>query len=119
MISSQERSVIADMWQTQKMKLNHETVGASGTSDASAMDQLLAKLSEHEARLTKQGEVFVSVNGSSLSVPQEHLPSSASVPITPATESFSTATASTRPASATTDDGQSGQDEVLRLKLEL
>lgn len=83
------------------------------------MDQLLAKLSEHEARLTKQGEVFVSVNGSSLSVPREHQSSSASVPITPATDSFGTAAASTRPASATTDDGQSGQDEVLRLKLEL
>lgn len=101
------------------MKLDHETVGASGTSDASAMDQLLAKLSEHEARLTKQGEVFVSVNRSSFSVPQEQQSSSASVPITPATESFGTAAASTRPASATTDDGQSGQDEVLRLKLEL
>lgn len=101
------------------MKLNHETVGTTDTSDASAMDQLLAKLSEHEARLTKQGEVFVSVNGNTLPVPREHQPSSASVPITPATESFGAAAASTRPASATTDDGQSGQDEVLRLKLEL
>ena len=117
--SAKTAPILTDMRQNQKSKLNHETVGTSGTSDASAMAHLLAELSEREACLTKQGEVFVSVNGSSLAVPQENQSSSASVPITPVTESFGTAAASKLPGSTTTNNGQSGQDEVLRLKLEL
>src|SRR5258708_7377622 len=125
------------------MKLSHEStnpaslsasVSVSVSSHPSAafnnnepnpVDKLLAKLSEQQAVLNKQHEALRLSdeygNGSCRSVDYSSGPSS--VPITPATETFNTGTASTapttRPQSRNEEGEQLGAEEVLRLKLEL
>ncbi|ORY64197.1 armadillo-type protein [Pseudomassariella vexata] len=103
------------------MKLNHEPSTASALSDSNPMDKLLAKLSEQQAVLNKQNEAFKSSEDGGVyrAAAMEHNSSSASMPITPATETFGTTAPTTRPASAAVNDGQVSNDEVLRLKLEL
>lgn len=85
------------------------------------MDKLLAKLSEQKAVLNQQNEALRS-GDDNITMCQRlpgHTSSSNSLPITPASEGFSSTAPSTRPASATLDDARPETDEVLRLKLQL
>lgn len=84
------------------------------------MDKLLAKLSEQQAVLTQQNEALKSSDEEAL-YPRalDHASSSNSLPITPATDAFPSTAPTTRPASATLDEGRVDHDEVLRLKLQL
>ena len=85
------------------------------------MDKLLAKLSEQQAVLNQQNEALKSGDSDGFgSKTHDQDSSSNSLPITPATDGFSTTAPMTRPASATTvDDTLQDADEVLRLKLQL
>lgn len=85
------------------------------------MDKLLARLSEQKAILTQQNEALRSGDDDTpvCQRMQAHTSSSNSLPITPATEGFSSTAPSTRPASATLEDARPESDEVLRLKLQL
>lgn len=85
------------------------------------MDKLLARLSEQKAVLNQQNEALRSreTEDALLRRLPGHTSSTNSLPITPATEGFPSTAPSSRPASATLDDGRSDADEVLRLKLEL
>ncbi|KAK8086596.1 Pumilio-family RNA binding repeat protein [Apiospora phragmitis] len=102
-----------------KMKLNHDALGpsdASGTPESNSMDRLLADLTEQSAKLQKHGEAYkFAAHSVSYLNPGHHL-ASHSMPPTPATEDFNTTAPSTRPTSATTNGGQSSEDEVNRLK---
>ncbi|KAI1411771.1 ARM repeat-containing protein [Hypoxylon sp. FL1857] len=103
-----------------KMKLSHEQSGHSSSPERNPMDHLLETLSHQQTVLHKQGDALKATDENSAYPPTlEHASSSNSVPITPATEAFSSATPSTRPASAALNDGNVETDEVLRLKLEL
>lgn len=85
------------------------------------MDRLLARLSEQQAVLSQQNEALSLLEddpSTRLRVP-DHASSTNSLPITPATEGFSSTAPSTRPASVTLDESRSESDEVLRLKLQL
>jgi hypothetical protein len=85
------------------------------------MDKLLARLSEQQAMLNHQNEALKSGDGD-VNICQRvtgHTSSSNSLPITPATDGFSSTAPSTRPASAALDEARSDSDEVLRLKLQL
>ncbi|OTB05336.1 hypothetical protein M426DRAFT_57111 [Hypoxylon sp. CI-4A] len=103
-----------------KIKLSHESSGLSSSPNPgsldhlSPMDPLLEKLSNQRVTLQNQGQAFSGINPPSF----EHASSSSSMPITPATETFGSSAPTTRPASATLNDGKDNQ-EVLRLKLEL
>ena len=83
------------------------------------MDKLLAKLSEQQVALSQQNEALKSGEEDSFSskVPDQGS-SSNSLPITPATDGFPSTAPTTRPASASLDDGRQ-EEEVLRLKLQL
>lgn len=84
------------------------------------MDKLLAKLSEQQTALTQQTEALNSSDEHPFLVKlQDHASSSNSLPITPATEVFSSTAPTTRPASAAFEDKHQEAEEVLRLKLEL
>ncbi|KAK2605911.1 hypothetical protein QQS21_003637 [Conoideocrella luteorostrata] len=91
------------------------------TNECYPMDKLLARLSEQKAVLNQQNEALKSGedDGNMCQQLPGHTSSSNSLPITPATEGFSSTAPSTRPASATMDDARSESDEVLRLKLQL
>ncbi|KAK9441927.1 Pumilio-family RNA binding repeat protein [Metarhizium brunneum] len=97
------------------------TEGSSNTSDAYPMDKLLARLSEQQAVLSQQNEALKSGDdeGNMCQRLPGHTSSSNSLPITPATDGFSSTAPSTRPASATLEEARSDSDEVLRLKLQL
>ncbi|KAK5997124.1 Meiotic coiled-coil protein 2 [Cladobotryum mycophilum] len=98
-------------------KIPHD---ASTVSDSYPMDKLLARLSEQQAVLNQQNEALKSGDddGAYTRV-LDHASSSNSLPITPATDGFPTTAPTTRPASATLDDGRPDAEEVLRLKLQL
>lgn len=84
------------------------------------MDKLLAKLSEQQAAISQQTEALNSNDDNSFPPKsQDHASSSNSLPITPATDAFSSTAPTTRPASATFEDKHQDAEEVLRLKLEL
>lgn len=85
------------------------------------MDKLLARLSEQKAVLNQQNEALRSGDDETSMCQRVpvHTSSSNSLPITPATEGFSSTAPSTRPASANLDDARPESDEVLRLKLQL
>ncbi|OTA95770.1 hypothetical protein M434DRAFT_9430 [Hypoxylon sp. CO27-5] len=103
-----------------KMKLSHESLGPSSSPEPSPMDHLLEKLSHQQTLLHKQGDALKTSNEHSAYHPTlEHASSSNSVPITPATETFSSTAPTTRPASATLNEGNAEKEEVLRLKIEL
>ncbi|KAG6017031.1 hypothetical protein E4U43_002476 [Claviceps pusilla] len=98
-----------------------ELADARNTNDSYPMDKLLARLSEQKAVLNQQNEALRSGDDET-SMCQRlpvHTSSSNSLPITPATEGFSSTAPSTRPASANFDDARPESDEVLRLKLQL
>ncbi|TVY53600.1 Meiotic coiled-coil protein 2 [Lachnellula cervina] len=102
-----------------KMKTSHET---TPSSELNPMDKLLAKLSEQSAAINKQHEALKnSEDNLAYSRTMEFVSSSSSLPITSATETKNTSTApSTGPASVTGEETTNvGDDEVLRLKLEL
>lgn len=90
-------------------------------TDSYPMDKLLARLSEQQAVLNQQNEALKSGDddGSMCQRLPGHTSSSNSLPITPATDGFSSTAPSTRPASATLDETRPDSDEVLRLKLQL
>lgn len=101
------------------MKTSHET---TPSSELNPMDKLLAKLSEQSAAINKQHEALKnSEDNLAYSRTMEFVSSSSSLPITSATETKNTSTApSTGPASVTGEETTNvGDDEVLRLKLEL
>lgn len=85
------------------------------------MDKLYAKLSEQHSLMLQQKEAEKSLDSEEpCSRGQDYLPSSSSLPITPAAEAFPSSTApTTRSASATPHEGQATSEELLRLKLEL
>ncbi|QUC23901.1 uncharacterized protein UV8b_08142 [Ustilaginoidea virens] len=93
----------------------------SVTNESYPMDKLLARLSEQKAVLSRQNEALKSVEDDSQTCQRlpAHVSSTNSLPITPATEGFSSTAPSTRPASATLDGPRSDSDEILRLKLQL
>lgn len=93
--------------------------GAEHQADAYPMDKLIAKLSEQQAVFNQQNEALKSGedDGALLRI-GDRASSSNSLPITPATEAFSTTAPTTRPASATVEDSQAGH-EVLLLKRQL
>lgn len=118
------------------MKLSHETYIAPATAAISfpsptfdnmpnPVDKLLAKLSEQQAVLNRQHEALRNSDdygpGNSRIVDYNSAPTS--VPITPATETFDSGTATTapttRPQSRGEGDSQPSAEEVLRLKIEL
>ncbi|KAF7872221.1 hypothetical protein EAF04_003146 [Stromatinia cepivora] len=115
-----------------KMKLSHETFVAPPAFPCSSfdtmpnpVDKLLAKLSEQQAVLNRQHEALRNSDdygsGNSRTVDYNSAPTS--VPITPATETFDSGTATTapttRPQSRGDGDNQPSAEEVLRLKFEL
>ncbi|KAI2620161.1 ARM repeat-containing protein [Hypomontagnella submonticulosa] len=103
-----------------KMKTSHESSGPSTSTDPNLMDHLLEKLSHQQSVLHRQGDALKTSEGNSMYPPPlEHAPTSNSVPITPATETFGSTAPTTRPASAALNDGSPNNEEVLRLKLEL
>ncbi|KEZ43809.1 hypothetical protein SAPIO_CDS3961 [Scedosporium apiospermum] len=91
------------------------------TFEPSPMELLLSKLDEqretlHQQKLTviknkDHDKIFVR--------PGDHRSSSTSVPVTPALEDFPSSEPATRPASASLSQGPSGNDEVLRLRMQL
>jgi hypothetical protein len=83
------------------------------------MDKLLARLSEQQAVLNQQNDALRSVDDATYLRAQDHAPSSNSLPITPATDTFPSTAPITRPASATMEDTRQNDKEVLRLKLQL
>jgi hypothetical protein len=108
------------------MKMNHDA--ASASDEPNPMDQLLAKLSEQSAALTKQSEALkVADDSIAYSRTVEYVSAASnSLPITPAAESFnnthantSTAPTTSAPSLSGDDTPQQSADEVLRLKLEL
>lgn len=90
-------------------------------SDSYPMDKLLARLSEQQAALNQQNEALKSGDneGNICHRLPGYTSSSNSLPITPATDGFSSTEPSTRPASATLEEARPDSDEVLRLKLQL
>lgn len=101
------------------MKTSHEPGSAT---EPNPMDKLLAKLSEQSAALNKQHEALKNSDDNiAYTRTAEYVSASSSLPITPATETNNNSTApSTGPASITGDETtNTGDDEVLRLKLEL
>lgn len=97
--------------------MSHEI---SNSGDSYPMDKLLARLSEQQAVLNQQNEALKSGDDD---LPYtrmvDHASSSNSLPVTPATDGFPTTAPTTRPASATLEDGRPDAEEVLRLKLQL
>lgn len=83
------------------------------------MDKLLAKLSEQQSSFQQNDVAKMQEDEDAYSGFNDHGSSSNSLPITPATDGFSTTAPTTRPASATFDGSRSDPDEVLRLKLQL
>ncbi|KAK7208959.1 hypothetical protein V2G26_016137 [Clonostachys chloroleuca] len=84
------------------------------------MDKLIAKLSEQQAVLNKQNEAIRSGEDDPYnSRAQDHTSSSTPLPITLATDAFSSTAPTTRPASATFEDNRQDTDEILHLKLQL
>ncbi|KAI5466935.1 armadillo-type protein [Mariannaea sp. PMI_226] len=116
-IAALTTSKLANQGIPKKMKISHDTSSVDGPYP---MDKLLAKLSEQQAVLTQQNQALKSADEDSL-YPRamDHVSSSNSLPITPATDAFPSTAPTTRPASATIEDRRSDNDEVLRLKLEL
>ncbi|ESZ92771.1 putative Meiotic coiled-coil protein 2 [Sclerotinia borealis F-4128] len=119
-----------------KMKLSHDTYIAPATAATSCpsssfdnmpnpVDKLLAKLSEQQAVLNRQHEALRNSDdyGSGISRTIDYNSAPTSVPITPATETFDSGTATTapttRPHSRGDGDNQPSAEEVLRLKIEL
>ncbi|KAG5975908.1 hypothetical protein E4U55_007532 [Claviceps digitariae] len=98
-----------------------ELADARSTNESYPMDKLLARLSEQKAVLNQQNEALRSGDDEASTCQRlpVHTSSSNSLPITPATEGFSSTAPSTRPASANLDDARPESDEVLRLKLQL
>lgn len=85
------------------------------------MDKLLARLSEQQAVLNQQNETLKSSEERDFPGGNaENNSSSNSLPVTPATDGFTSTAATTRPASAALDTSvNQDTDEILRLKLEL
>ncbi|WYZ36556.1 hypothetical protein EsH8_II_000062 [Colletotrichum jinshuiense] len=104
--------------QRRQKKNNQESATIAGTNP---MDMLLAKLSEQQAALDQQNEALKVSDGNSLYTRGfDPAPSASnSVPITPATDSFSTTAPTTRPGSATLEENRGNMEELLRLKMEL
>ncbi|KAG6164538.1 hypothetical protein E4U35_006918 [Claviceps purpurea] len=119
--------IIAKRLQQKQKTLNltwlmkQEFTDTRNTNDTYPMDKLLARLSEQKAILTQQNEALRSGDDDTpvCQRMQAHTSSSNSLPITPATEGFSSTAPSTRPASATLEEARPESDEVLRLKLQL
>ncbi len=102
------------------MKLNHEPSGHATNPEVNPVDTLLAKLSKQQEVLHRQGDAIKNTeDGVTYPRTLEYGPSSISVPITPATETFGDIPPPTRPVSAQLNDRNGNSDEVLRLKLEL
>ncbi|TVY22662.1 Meiotic coiled-coil protein [Lachnellula hyalina] len=102
-----------------KMKTSHES---SPSTELNPMDKLLAKLSEQSAAINKQHEALkYSEDNLAYSRTMDFVSASSSLPPTPATDTKNTSTApSTGPASVIGEETTNvGDDEVLRLKLEL
>jgi hypothetical protein len=84
------------------------------------MDKLYAKLSEQHALLQQKTEAKSSDDEALFNQGINHHSSSSSLPLTPAAEGVSAPSApTTRSASATSNDSQINNEEILRLKLEL
>ena len=87
------------------------------------MDKLLAKLSEQTAALSKQHEALKSSDDPAYTRTVDYISSgSSSVPITPATEGIQandTAPTTSTPSVVGENSVELGDDEVLRLKMEL
>ncbi|MBE3047538.1 hypothetical protein IMZ48_34500 [Candidatus Bathyarchaeota archaeon] len=79
---------------------------------------ILARLSEQNDVLAQQSEALKFTDGKAPARGLEHTSSSASVPVTPATDIFPSAGPSTRPASTSVNRADSGE-EVLQLKMKL
>ncbi|KAL3421299.1 pumilio-family RNA binding repeat protein [Phlyctema vagabunda] len=101
-----------------KVKTNHDL---SSSSELNPMDLLLAKLSEQQAVLQQQQDALKEDNIAYNRTVEFVSTTSSSVPITPATDTFDSTAPTTGPGSAAGDMSplQDGDDEVLRLKLEL
>lgn len=95
---------------------------AMAAVDVYNMDKLYAAISEQQVALPQQHSVeYFKPSGEEVRFPRalDHQSSCSSLPITPATDGFPTTAPTARPASATLNDGQPTDDEVLRLKQEL
>ncbi|KAH9908211.1 ARM repeat-containing protein [Xylariomycetidae sp. FL2044] len=118
-----EASSLVNQSCPKKMKLNHESSGPSDLSDHNPVDNLLNQLSQQETAINRQGETFNSTpaaqDDSVLHSTLDYKAHSNSVPITPASETFSGSAPATRAASATLKEENPTNDELHRLKLEL
>jgi hypothetical protein len=84
------------------------------------MDKLLAKLSEQQAVLNQQNQAMrLNEEDGAFSRTADQASSSNSMPMTPATDTFSNTAPTTRPASANPSEQRFEKDELLRLKLQL
>ena len=105
------------------MKINHESTSTSSDEATNPMDKLLAKLSEQTAALSKQHEALKASDDIAYTRTVDYIScGGSSVPITPATEGFQAV--NTAPVTNTSSipgetPAELGDDEVLRLKMEL
>ncbi|KAI8623523.1 ARM repeat-containing protein [Xylariaceae sp. FL1651] len=124
--SSQKRSTAAlktaslvNQSYPKRTKLNHETLGPSDISDSTPVNLLLGRLDQQSHGLVPIGNAINFPAEASCEPELDHIPSSNSVPITPAAESFGNTAPTARPASATMNDSNISDEEVMRLKFEL
>lgn len=89
--------------------------------DSPPLEMILARLSEQRDVLVQQSEAlkFAADDGKNHPRGLEHTSSSNSVPITPASDVFPSTGPTTRPASASVNQGDASSEEVLHLKLRL
>ncbi|PFH59081.1 hypothetical protein XA68_12821 [Ophiocordyceps unilateralis] len=105
------------------------TQASPAATDSYSVDKLLARLTEQQAVVGHQSDLYKRADGdgasndncgsSAFSRKLDHASSSSSLPLTPATDGFPATAPATRPASARLDDARPEADEVLHLKLQL
>ncbi|KAI3320708.1 ARM repeat-containing protein [Xylariaceae sp. AK1471] len=114
-----ETSSLVNQSCPKRTKLNHETLCPSEVSDSTPADPALHRLAQHSSGLPPIGNALKYSTEASNGSNMEQTASSNSVPITPATEIFGSTAPSTRPASATVNESNVSDEEVMRLKFEL
>ncbi|KAI1194974.1 armadillo-type protein [Nemania serpens] len=97
-----------------RTKLNHEILGSPEIPDPAP-----SRLAQQSSGLPHIGNALSYLGETSDGLQREHTTTSSSVPITPAPEAFGNTAPVARPASATMDESTTGDEQVMRLKLEL
>jgi len=103
----------------QRTKLSHESHRPPEHADTIQADHTLSNLAQHSSSLPPIGREVNYPADSTNGCNMEQTTSSSSVPITPATESYGSTAPVTRPASASMDESNDSEEELMRLKFEL